>query len=238
MSVNFPQHQSNWRPALFAALIGVCLLISINATAEPSFAQKAFAVAAIGLIGKPDLNLDGKSFPWDCSGVVMAAMYQAGLDVSEEYGSYEGNGVNRLHEIAVHHQVEYDLPLPEIGDLIFWDNTWDKNEDLSWNDPLTHVGIVVDVQANGIIHYVHHDYKRGITQASMNLFFPENQFGILPDGTRVEINSPMRMSSQRYLNPGQWLSSQLFRGFGRLHQLLDQKIAFNTAAAATPSPAQ
>lgn len=191
------------------------------ASLGPGAAQKRIVAEALKLVGRPDLVLPDKTFPWDCSGTVLAALYNAGLDVTREYGSYSGNGVRRLENIASHHELEYDLPLPELGDIIFWDNTYDKNGDLKWNDQLTHTGIVVGVNPDGTISYVHHDYRRGIVIAHMNLFYPESRSGIRPDGTKVEINSPMRMDSDRYLNPTQWLSSHLFRSFGRLHKLLN-----------------
>jgi hypothetical protein len=198
-----------------------------------SAGQKQIAEAALGLQGRGDLRLADRSFPWDCSGTALASLWNAGLDLTGEYGAAEGNGVSRLHEIVVRHDLEYDLPLPEIGDLVFWDNTYDRNGDKLWNDPLTHVGVVVGVDSNGTIDYLHHDYRRGIVIAHMNLFYPMSQYGILPDGTRIEINSPLRMSSQRYLNPTRWLSSHLFRSFGRLHLLIDRN-ALNTAAATIP----
>jgi hypothetical protein len=196
----------------------------------PDETQKRIAAEALGLVGRPNLVFTGRSFPSDCSGTVMAALYNAGIDVTEEYGSFDGNGVRRLDRIAVSHGLDYDLPLPELGDVIYWDNTFDKNGDLQWNDELTHTGIVVGVNADGTISYVHYDYRRGIVVAYMNLLYPQSRYGILPDGTKVEINSPLRMNSHRYLNLDQYLSSQLFRGFGRLHQLVNTPAPAATAS--------
>ena len=242
MSVNF---------LLRLLMIALCLLSGASLSAQTtdtreadaprtdsiSPAQRLIAAAALDLVGQTRLEMDGKKFPWDCSGTVLGSLWKAGLDVTGEYGSFDGNGVNRLHEIAVVHELDYDLLLPEIGDIIFWDNTYDRNGDLKWNDPLTHTGVVVGVDSNGTISYVHHDYRRGIVVAHMNLLYPLSQFAILPDGTRTEINSPLRMNSDRYLNPTRWLSSHLFRSFGRIHVLLDRQLtaSVNTGAPANPA---
>ena len=207
--------------------------MAIPAQILPS--QKAIAESALSLVGKPNLKFANRSFPWDCSGTVLAALWVAGLDVRGEYGSFGGNGVNRLHEIARQHQIEYDLPLPEIGDIVFWDNTYDKNEDLKWNDELTHTGIIVDVKPDGTITYVHHDYRRGIVTAEMNLFLPDSRDATLLDGTTRIINSPLRMNKDRYLNPDKWLSAQLFRSFGRFHVLLDELKPMTLVATAPAS---
>lgn len=216
-----------------ALLLMLAFLLNFSISAQMMPSQKAIADAALSLVGRQTLNFNDRHFVWDCSGTVLASLYIAGLDVRSEYGSYNGNGVTRLYEIARHHQIEYDLPLPEIGDIIFWDNTYDKNEDLKWNDLLTHTGIVVDVKADGTVTYVHHDYRRGIVTAEMNLLYSDNREATFIDGTKRVINSPLRMNKDRYLNPSKWLSGQLFRSFGRFHVLLDE---INPKADVEPAP--
>lgn len=208
------------QPASKAALSGADQRFG-NLGDQLSPAQQAIAREALALVGRKDLKFADRSYSWDCSGTVLAAMWLAGLDLRKEYSAGSGNGVNRLDQISVRHGISYDLPLPEVGDIIFWDNTYDSNENKLWDDVLTHCGIVVGVDADGTIAYVHHDYRRGITVAYMNLIYPEERskdtgIGL---GTR-EINSPMRMNSDRYLNPSKWLSSHLFRSFGRFNYLL------------------
>jgi len=228
---------TNYSLRLIYLVIGIILFIGLGkpSNAQITEGQKAISESALSLLGKKSLKFPGKSFPWDCSGVVLASLWLAGLDVSKEYGASSGNGVNRLHEIAVRHQIEYDLLLPEVGDIIFWDNTYDKNEDLLWNDLLTHTGIVVAVSNDGTITYVHHDYRRGIIAAEMNLFHADDRTAIQLGGAAKLINSPMRMDKDRYLNPSRWLSSHLFRSFGRFHMLLDDTEA-KQSVALIPKP--
>jgi hypothetical protein len=227
MSVNLTRRQ--FIPLAILLLSAWCPFQAIgqsDASPGPNATQRRIAAEALKLVGRPNLVFANRSFPSDCSGTVLAALYNAGIDVTREYGSFDGNGVRRLDSITASHGLEYNLPLPELGDMIYWDNTYDKNGDLAWNDELTHTGVVVGVNADGTISYVHFDYRRGIVVAYMNLLYPQSRYGILPDGTQIEINSPLRMNSQRYLNPNQYLSSQLFRSFGRLHKLVS-----------TPAPA-
>jgi len=187
--------------------------------------QKELALEALGLVGRKNLNIDGKWFTYDCSGTVMAAMYLSGLNVLNPFKNADGTGVERLWQMGREANVLYDLPLPQVGDLIFWDNTWDADHNKKWDDQLTHVGLVVWVWPDGTVEYVHEDYARGITIARMNLFVPATQWAVADNGTRVELNSPLRMRSQEYLNPGVTLSSQLFRGFGRLWELPTQRLS-------------
>lgn len=219
---------SRW--ALVALALGL-VAPALQAQALPS--QKAIADSALSLVGRKNLRFEGRSFPWDCSGTVMASLWLAGVDLIAEYQSYPGNGVARLHEIAVRRGLAYDLPLPEIGDIVFWDDTYDKNDDGKWNDPLTHAGIVVAVDPDGTVTYVHHDYRRGIVTARMNLFLPGVRNS--PEDGEKQINSPLRMTRDRYIRPSQYLSGQLFAGFGRFHVILDE-LGFKKPAGTDPPP--
>lgn len=55
---------------------------------------------------------------------------------------------------------------PEIGFPMI------RNEDGRWNDELTHAGVVVGVDRDGTITHVHHNYRRGVVTARMNLRAP------------------------------------------------------------------
>jgi hypothetical protein len=93
------------------------------------------------------------------------------------------------------------------GDIIFWDNSYDRNGDGRFNDELTHAGIVVAVEDDGTVSYVHHNYRRGVVIASMNPRRPSD----------TNRNSPMRMASQRWDKSAPWLSGELYRAHGALY---------------------
>ncbi len=153
------------------------------------------------------------TYSYDCSGTILTVYAHAGIYLIDLFGKYTGNGVARLHGIATDYEVLHTRHLPEPGDVIFWDNTYDRNQDGSWNDPLTHAGLVISVSDDGTVEYLHHNYRRGIVTASMNLLKPE----IYRNDEGSELNSPMRMASQRASNPDLWLSSHLFREFAGMH---------------------
>lgn len=92
------------------------------------------------------------------------------------------------------------------GDILFFDNTYDRNGDRRWNDELTHAAIVVEVLANGTVTYVHHNYRVGIVAEKLHLRRPADP----------AFNSAMRMRAHRYRAADPWLSGQLLREAGRL----------------------
>ena len=165
------------------------------------------AQAAIDLIGQRDLTVRGRRFNYDCTGTILAAYYAAGYDLAANFGAYAGNGVRRLYMMADDYgtlgNAEPLLP----GDIIFWDNSYDRNEDRRWNDEFTHAGIVVAVEGDGTITYVHHNYRRGVVMAKMNLRRPSD----------INRNSPMRMASHRWRDSDPWLSGELYRAHGALY---------------------
>lgn len=181
---------------------------------KQSAAGNRVARSARSFIGRRNMNVGGRRFNYDCSGTILAIYYHAGIDLLPEFHRQGGNGVRRLYAIAADHRLLYAPKLPTPGDVIFWDNTYDRNGDGMWNDELTHAGIVVSVSEGGQVEYVHHNYRRGIVMERMNLLEPDVHTG--GDGL---VNSPMRMRSHRYIRPSEWLASHLYRGSGRLHEL-------------------
>ncbi|THB64218.1 MAG: hypothetical protein D6B26_05150, partial [Spirochaetaceae bacterium] len=131
----------------------------------------------------------------DCTGAVLATYWGAGIDLAGASAGYPGrNGVAKLYAFLLDSGfiVDGDYPLP--GDLIFWDNTYDYNENGLPDDGLTHVGMVVTVASNGDIEYLHHNYRRGIVLEKMNLREPATYSRIV-NGQTVVVNSFMRARS-------------------------------------------
>lgn len=181
---------------------------------ELSDAQARVVASAESLVGRRNLRVNGRRFNYDCTGTILAAYYGAGIDLQAEFSRYTGNGVARLFKLAADHDLVYSGDSPSPGDVIFWDNTYDRNGDGAWNDRLTHAGVVIRAYEDGSVDYVHHNYRDGIVVARMNLGDPDvHQVG------GAVVNSPMRMRSHRHVNPSQWLSSHLYRSSGMLYGL-------------------
>lgn len=117
----------------------------------------------------------GKAVKKDCSGLVMAAYAAAGvpLDAYLPADSRKGESlVARLYRGLAQLGRIHTHKVPEIGDLVFFDNTFDRNRDGRANDPLTHVGIVESVKADGTVIVIHHA-RGGALRTRLNLFHPE-----------------------------------------------------------------
>lgn len=162
--------------------------------------RDAVVQAMLALQGADTLSIGGREYTFDCSGSILAAHHLAGLDLSPTFEQQTGNGVRRLWDMGT--PVEDHRIRP--GDVVFWDNTWDRNGSRRLDDELTHAGIVVatDIDGAGTMEILHHHYRDGLVSARMNLYHRDNQ----------ELNSPMRMRSQRYRQEDPWLDAQLFRG--------------------------
>ena len=137
---------------------------------EVKILREKIVEGAYHLLDTKNLNIRDKSFNTDCSGTVLAIYYYAGIDLSSEFGNFTGSGVERIHALLVEYKLLHKDKIPKPGDIIFWDNTYDKNGDKKWNDELTHAGIVVEVGENGNIRYLHYNYSKGIIVEEMNLF--------------------------------------------------------------------
>lgn len=169
---------------------------------------------ADALIGKKPYEIvivNNKKFQLDCIGTVSAIFYSAKIDIRKYFLKYKGNGVSRFYYTLNDMKTIYKENIPEVGDVIFWDNTWDRNEDkIIGNDPLTHAAVVVKVDSDGTIHYIHLNYVYGVVIEQMNLFHPT----VYKDENGKEINSPMYINSSLKRHPEHWLSGDLFRRFG------------------------
>ena len=112
-------------------------------------------------------------------------------------------------------QLYHDPFLVLPGDLIFWDNTYDRNRNGRLDDPLTHVAIAERVDADGTIHYLHRG-SRGVTVGYLNLARPEQQ----RDETGKPVNSGIRQRRPGDPPDARYLASQLFVAFGRFDPAL------------------
>ncbi len=181
-----------------------------NSGKELSRTQKLLVKEAKRLIGAEKIFVKGKSFSHDCSGTVMAIYWYAGIDLTRDFPKYTGGGTERIYKFLKHEGLLYKTKLPAPGDIIFWDNTYDKNKNGKPDDYLTHMGMVVNVDKTGTVEYIHENYRKGIILAKMNLFEPDKYYEII-DGKKIILNDPIRMRGSP--KSKKWLSSQLYRDF-------------------------
>jgi hypothetical protein len=178
-----------------------------------SEAQRLITAGGPTLVGRKTLTVNGVTYPNDCTGLVRAAYAFASIDLAYRFGRYSGNGVRRLYMTLRDERLLYAVLYPMPGDLVFWDNTYDANGNGRADDGLTHVGVVVSVDADGSIRYLHYNYRLGPVIDRMNLTKPE----ITVKDNGEQVNSFLRMSgSPEYAGTN---AAQLFRVFGKGHEL-------------------
>lgn len=182
--------------------------------------------AARNYVGATSLTARGKKFNVDCTGGVMASYYLAGIDLWPIMAPYEGNGVKRLYnglkDKGLLHRNNYPVP----GDLIFWDNTWDRNRNGLVDDPLTHIGLVISCDDAGNIEYFHHHIALGYVIEKMNLKRPD-VYRETVDGKSIVVNNAIRARGLK--KDKGYLASQLCRNFGQAW--VDQSDGTDSGAA-------
>ena len=151
---------------------------------------------ALGLKGQTALSVNGESIRYDCSGFVLATYALADVPLT-------GN-TRSLFESATERSLLVNTP--SVGDLVFFDNTYDRNKNQRLDDMLTHIAIVVGIDTDATIQMVHLGGS-GITDLTMNLKHPTEH----TSATGKLWNSYLRVNRKGENSPR--LTGQLFRAF-------------------------
>lgn len=104
--------------------------------------------------------------------------------------------------------LHYD-PRPSVGDIAFFDNTFDRDGNGRVDDPLTHVGVVLNVAGDGTITVAHGGATHGTGVFRMNLEHPSERSS--PDGKRW--NDYLRHKRAGDPPNARYLASELVAGF-------------------------
>jgi hypothetical protein len=165
------------------------------------------------VLGRNELLIRGRRFTMDCTGTVLAIYWYAGIDLSQDFPKLRGSGVSRIYQTLQRRDLLYTTSRPLSGDIIFWDDTYDEDGSEGRPNPLSHVGMVVSVDAEGTISYIHYHIRRGITIDHMNLGSPNVQ-NRMENGSLKVINSPLHLAVPGRPHPARWLAGQLYRVMG------------------------
>ncbi len=170
---------------------------------------------ALGFKGKSRVKKD-KKYRNDCSGFVRSVFDKFDIELYntskvKKNGKWL-SGTEVIYNFIKDNGEVFSDKLPRIGDIIFFDNTTDRNRDGKVNDKFTHIAIVVNVLSNGTIYYIHKSH-RGINIQKMNLNYPDKVY-IKNGKKRIKVNSYLRKRRRKDKKNTPYLSSQMFRAFG------------------------
>jgi len=180
--------------------------------AAPQPRQEALAEAAVGFLGRSRIEVGGRRFTSDCSGLARGVYFTQGIDLYDGLGEVDGgNGVGRIYGHVVRHGRIHYGPSVHPGDLVFFHNSWDFNGDGRLNDPLTHVGVVERVEHDGTVIFVSR-VSGGIQRYRMNLQQPTMH----RTGDGRVLNDYMRRKSVWDSDETPSLTGELFAAFGTL----------------------
>lgn len=104
-----------------------------------------------------------KKVNFDCSGFVVAVYFTA---IEKPSIKLSGSTANIFYLLSKENKI-YKNTLPNIGDIIFFDGT------TSYDKKLTHSGIVIDVDEDETITYIHSSTSKGPILGYMNLKYPD-----------------------------------------------------------------
>ncbi|MBN2497613.1 MAG: CHAP domain-containing protein [Deltaproteobacteria bacterium] len=173
--------------------------------------QLAVARHARSLLARPRFDYQDRHYSHDCAGFVLSVLDHSGLRPRDFLlpGRQGESGVALIYRSAEALGAIHRNKVPAIGDLVFFDNTHDRNRDGRANDPLTHVGIVEKVDADGTVSVIHH-VRRGVLRYKMNLFQPSLR---RDPGSRKVLNHHLRLGANGH-EPR--LTGELFHAYATL----------------------
>lgn len=172
--------------------------------------QQAVAKTATSLVGARTVEVNGRRIAYDCAGVTRAIYLKHGIDLYESMDEIQqANGVRLIHRHVRRHGRIHRGPVVRAGDLVFFDNTWDSNGDGAVNDPLTHVGVVEQVEPDGTVVFISR-VAGAVERYRMNLAAPHVHRA---DDGRI-LNDFLRRKQWRDTDGIPYLTGELFAAFG------------------------
>jgi len=176
--------------------------------------RQAVARAARGYVGKRALLVGNQKLPFDCSGLARASYLQLGIDLTAIDPIPDENAVTTIYRYVKRNGILYRSGTPTIGDLVFFNDTFDRNSNGQRDDPLTHVAVVEAVEPDGTVVIVHR-VTNGILRYRMNLQHPD----LIRDPlSKKRINHFLRKAGN---GKSSRTTAQLFAGFGTVIRSAD-----------------
>ncbi|MEI0517967.1 NlpC/P60 family protein [Brachyspira murdochii] len=108
-----------------------------------------------------------KTFNFDCSGYVAAVYWTSNIAVFEKQAILDSGGVKTIYATLSKYKKIYSGVLPNVGDIIMFDRTTSDTK------KLTHAGIVIDIDEDDTVTYIHASTSKGLILGYMNLKYPD-----------------------------------------------------------------
>ena len=164
---------------------------------DPDLALRVVSAAKKYLAQRPP-----SAFRDDCSGYVSAIYSEAGIPM-------DGH-VRSLWDMAEQMgALHWDRPRP--GDLVFFDDSYDTDHDGDWDDPLTHVGVVLQVFPDGHLIYANGGTSRGRVTGVMDT----ERSWMRDDEVGERVNTYVREPAWDDPPGAQYLAGALWAGYAR-----------------------
>ena len=142
---------------------------------DPIGTRLQLAQRARNMLKQPRFRIGGVDYRRDCSGFVLAVFAGEKIPIGKILGvDRRRPSAAGLYRLADERGLVHRNKVPSIGDLVFFNNTYDRNRDGRANDPLTHVGIVERVDADGTVTFIHR-VRRGVLRYKLNRFKPDQR---------------------------------------------------------------
>jgi hypothetical protein len=181
------------------ALLALAMLGQARPDLDPFSLEVAQAARGF-LVRRP------RGFRDDCSGFVSAVFSQVGVPMD--------GVVATIWDAAVDNDALHWEETPRVGDLVFFDNTWDRDRNGRWDDPLTHVAVVIDIEPDATVVFAHSGTRAGRTVGRMNLYEPHLHRD--PDGTVRNVY--LRESDARDPSTAGYLAGELWVAFASVQR--------------------
>ncbi len=140
----------------------------------------------------------------DCSGFVSAVFTNSGVEMDGVVAS--------IYDLAVVHDVLHWRPVPAVGDVVFFDNTHDRNGNDEWDDMNTHIGIILEVDPDGTATFAHSGTSKGRSTGRINIA----RSGEYKDKQGNILNSYLRSPEAWDKPTATYLTGELWAGFATI----------------------
>ncbi|MFM2152509.1 MAG: hypothetical protein RL199_944 [Pseudomonadota bacterium] len=165
------------------------------------------------LVGHRSVVVAGRRFSGDCSNFVRAVYSAAGVDLMRPPpgAPVDPGPSNGVRSVRAFNRARGVLGVrsPEPGDLVYFDDTYDRNRNGRVDDPLTHVGLVDRVLPGGTVEFIHFSAGR-VRRARLTCARAHES------GKAARLNDPVRVQRPRDPPGTRYLASELLVDFGRI----------------------